>query len=271
MAGLLRKRLLSHKLDPTFKLPIPPIRTTFAASCNSRKQLHQLLFLPPNYTVIILPLPLNCIVVVFLKHLSNFLRSLNRLFNIFRSPLIPFSSAFYRLVSPFHHPSIVYYPLFIIFPSSFIQTHHSVISIIAASENRSQKPILQSLHISKSRVTFASQSFDQIIAAMCRYEYSKYGACEHLVIECREVCGVALWRAGATGKLVLCVPGIVGRPVQESGPNDNDSLQYTEFVGFTGSCNACIKELQVSRFDRRRVRQLLTTCNTAPRQHSSKG
>ncbi|KAJ4423042.1 hypothetical protein N0V82_002309 [Gnomoniopsis sp. IMI 355080] len=80
---------------------------------------------------------------------------------------------------------------------------------------------------------------------MCQYEYSKYGVCGHSVIKCREVCGVTLWRAGVTGDLILCVPGILGRSNKKSGPKDNESLELTEFTGFSGSCNACIKELEI--------------------------
>lgn len=97
---------------------------------------------------------------------------------------------------------------------------------------------------------------------MCRYEYARYGACDHAVIECREICGVALWRAGLTGILVLCVPSIVGRPDQESGSKETEVLQFTEFVGFTGSCNGCIKQFNVSRFDPWRGRQVLMASDT---------
>lgn len=140
MAGLLRKDFFLIKL-PDFETYQPIHLHPFAASCNFRKQLHQRL-LPStqlhcnhlttstqtNHTI--LSLPLNCIVNVFYKALSAFLRSLSRLFIIFD-----------RLLSSFHHPSIVFHLLSIIFDASFVQTtQHSIPSIKAVSGHRSRKP-----------------------------------------------------------------------------------------------------------------------------------
>lgn len=53
---------------------------------------------------------------------------------------------------------------------------------------------------------------------MCKFEYKKFDACGDHIIEVHDFCDHTLWRAGAQGILQVCVPAILERSIEWSGP-----------------------------------------------------
>lgn len=53
---------------------------------------------------------------------------------------------------------------------------------------------------------------------MCRFVYKKYDTCGDHFIEVLDFCGHNLWKAGVQGVLQVCVPEILERSLEWSGP-----------------------------------------------------
>lgn len=81
---------------------------------------------------------------------------------------------------------------------------------------------------------------------MCHFDYCKFSFCGHSTIECHQFCDKAIWNAGRTGTLKLCMPDILERSPDWFGPDEDEPPKSFSFTGLTGSCPVCIDEFKVS-------------------------
>ncbi|ROW14585.1 hypothetical protein VPNG_03169 [Cytospora leucostoma] len=80
---------------------------------------------------------------------------------------------------------------------------------------------------------------------MCRFEYKRFGACGDSTIEVHEICGQALWKAGRKGELQICIPTLLERSLEWSGPDDYEPPKAVVFTGYEGFCDACEEEYMI--------------------------
>lgn len=80
---------------------------------------------------------------------------------------------------------------------------------------------------------------------MCLFHYKKFDSCGDYGIEISSVCDEALWRAGLRGVLQICVPRILERSLEWSGPDDHEPPKPAFFRGYDGFCEVCVEKFKV--------------------------
>lgn len=80
---------------------------------------------------------------------------------------------------------------------------------------------------------------------MCLFHYKKFESCGDYGIEVSHVCDEALWRAGLRGVLQICVPRILERSLEWSGPDDHEPPKPAFFRGYDGFCEMCVERFKV--------------------------
>lgn len=80
---------------------------------------------------------------------------------------------------------------------------------------------------------------------MCLFHYKKFDSCGDYGIEVSSVCDEALWRAGLRGVLQICVPRILERSLEWSGPDDHEPPKPAFFRGYDGFCEVCVEKFKV--------------------------
>ncbi|KAK7749040.1 hypothetical protein SLS53_001066 [Cytospora paraplurivora] len=90
-----------------------------------------------------------------------------------------------------------------------------------------------------------------LMSNMCRFEYKRFGACGDSTIEVHDICEQALWKAGRKGELQICIPTLLERSLEWSGPSSDDyePPKAVVFIGYEGFCDACEEEYMRSYSD----------------------
>ncbi|KAL1879764.1 hypothetical protein Daus18300_001601 [Diaporthe australafricana] len=80
---------------------------------------------------------------------------------------------------------------------------------------------------------------------MCYFEYKKFDSCRHYGIVVNDICDEVLWRAGLAGQLRLCVPSILERSLEWSGPDHHEPPKPASFAGYDGFCEMCVETFKL--------------------------